>query len=207
MRRLHGACRRRAGALLSAPVGASAAQAVTTIEGRRRGRQAPVQQAWLDRRRAAVRLLPVRPDHVGVGACWQRNPNPTDADIDAAMTAISAAAAPMSRIRAAIKQAAKRKPEQSRPFPQRIDLAPASKARFCLAFTSASGRVASAPEVSTAVFSPDAFIRIDSDGEMTLILPKSRWGRAPTRRRHADCRGTGTRQVKVGRAAPPNDKL
>ena len=49
-------------------------------------RQQPSGAAGLDRsRRAAVRLLPVRPDHDGGGVCSRRPRNPTDADIDEAM--------------------------------------------------------------------------------------------------------------------------
>ena len=49
-------------------------------------RQQPSGAAGVDRaRRAAVRLLPVGADHVGGGAAG-KNKNPTDADIDAAMS-------------------------------------------------------------------------------------------------------------------------
>ena len=34
----------------------------------------------------------------------------------------------------------------------------------------------------TAPFAPNAFIRIDGQGVVTLIIPQVRWGRAPTRR-------------------------
>ena len=60
---------------------------ITTIEGLSNGRAHPVQHAWLDDRRAAMRLLPVRPDHGGRRAAANK-PKPTDADIDAAMTNI-----------------------------------------------------------------------------------------------------------------------
>ena len=56
-------------------------------------------------RRAAMRLLPVRPDHGGGRAAAQDNPKPTDADIDAAMTNICRCGT-YQRIREAIHTAA-----------------------------------------------------------------------------------------------------
>jgi hypothetical protein len=41
-----------------------------------------------------VRLLPIRPDHGGLGYCWH-TPKPNDADIDAAMSGNIFAAAPI----------------------------------------------------------------------------------------------------------------
>ena len=52
-----------------------------------------------------VRLLPIRPGHVGHGAAGE-NPNPSDADIDAAMSGNICRCGTYGRIRAAIKQAA-----------------------------------------------------------------------------------------------------
>ena len=58
-------------------------------------------------RRAPVRLLPGRPDHVRDGLLTT-TPQPTDADIDAAMSGNICRCATYTRIRAAIKQAADR---------------------------------------------------------------------------------------------------
>ena len=55
-------------------------------------------------RRAAMRLLPVRPDHGGGGAA-AKNPRPTDKDIDEAMTNICRCGT-YQRIRAAVHMAA-----------------------------------------------------------------------------------------------------
>ena len=56
-------------------------------------------------RGGAVRLLPVRPDHVGRGAAG-RHPKPSDADIDAAMSGNVCRCGTYQRIRAAIHRAA-----------------------------------------------------------------------------------------------------
>ena len=93
------------------PVAAVGAKAITTIEGVAEtpsGKQ--VQKAWLD------------VDVVQCGYCQsgqimsaaaliQRNPNPSDADIDMAMSGNVCRCATYVRIRAAIKQAAGGKPE------------------------------------------------------------------------------------------------
>ena len=65
----------------------------------------PSGAAGLDRaRRSAMRLLPVRPDHVGHGAARQK-PRPSDADIDAAMSGNICRCGTYQRIRAAIRRA------------------------------------------------------------------------------------------------------
>jgi isoquinoline 1-oxidoreductase alpha subunit len=90
----------------SVPVSAAAGQKVLTIEGlAQRGQLHPVQKAWIDNEvpqcgycqsgqiMAAVALL-------------ARNPNPSDKDIDAAMTNICRCGT-YARIRTAIHAAAK----------------------------------------------------------------------------------------------------
>ena len=77
---------------------------VTTIEAigaHRGGRQGP--EGLAGPRGAAVRLLPVRPDHVRGGAA-AATPSPTDADIDAAMSGNICRCGTYLRIREAIKQ-------------------------------------------------------------------------------------------------------
>jgi isoquinoline 1-oxidoreductase alpha subunit len=91
------------------PVSAVAGKRVVTIEGlAQEGRLHPVQQAWIEHQvpqcgycqggqiLAAVALL-------------RKQPNPTDKDIDAAMTNICRCGT-YARIRAAIHAAAKKKP-------------------------------------------------------------------------------------------------
>ena len=77
---------------------------VTTIEGL--GGEHPLQTAWVEARRAPVRLLPVGPDHVAPPPCSPSNPHPSDADIDAAMSGNICRCGTYQRIRAAIKAAA-----------------------------------------------------------------------------------------------------
>ena len=64
----------------------------------------PVQQAWIESRRATMRLLSERHDD-GRGGPAQEKPNPTDADIDAAITNICRCGT-YQRVRAAIHAAA-----------------------------------------------------------------------------------------------------
>ena len=88
------------------PVSAVGAKKVTTIEGLAAdGKLNKVQQAWVDERRAAVRLLPERHDHGGA-ALLADKPKPTDADIDAAMTNICRCGT-YQQVREAIHAAAK----------------------------------------------------------------------------------------------------
>jgi isoquinoline 1-oxidoreductase alpha subunit len=89
-------------------VGAVGNKAVTTIEGLSKDRSHPVQQAWIAENvpqcgycqsgmiLAAVALL-------------QKTPNPTDADIDSAMTNICRCGT-YNRVRAAIHRVAQNKP-------------------------------------------------------------------------------------------------
>ena len=76
-----------------------AADQVVQHHGGERGRQArsppskachptaahPLQKAWIELDRAAVRLLPVRPDHGRRRPARAKNPSPSDREIDAAM--------------------------------------------------------------------------------------------------------------------------
>ena len=66
-------------------VSAAANAPVVTIEGLSTNASHPLQQAWIETRRAAVRLLPGRPDHDRGRAAGAKTPAPTDADIDNAM--------------------------------------------------------------------------------------------------------------------------
>ena len=57
----------------------------------------PVQRAWVEERRTAMRLLPVGPDHGGLGAPREARRTPPTRTSTARCAAISAAAAPMNR--------------------------------------------------------------------------------------------------------------
>ena len=106
VRRLHRAPRWRAHAgLPRRRPRTSGAQKITTIEGLV-GRRLASRAARLGgARRAAVRLLPGRPDHVGGGLLNQK-PSPTDAEIADAMNGNLCRCGTYLRIRAAIKKAA-----------------------------------------------------------------------------------------------------
>jgi len=59
-----------------------------------------------------VRLLPIRPDHVGFGRPREQS-NPTDADIDDAMSGNICRCGTYVRIREALKQAAESAPGET----------------------------------------------------------------------------------------------
>ena len=81
-------------------------KAITTIEGLSADRSHAVQQAWIELDVPAVRLLPVGPDHVRRGAAANAIPDPSDADIDAAMAGNICRCGTYPRIRKAIHRAA-----------------------------------------------------------------------------------------------------
>ena len=94
VRRLHRACRRLAVRSCVLPLGALAGKAHHHHRGPV-GRPQSRRAEGLDRaRRAAVRLLPVGPDHVGGGAAARTNPQPTTPTSTRPWRATSAAAAP-----------------------------------------------------------------------------------------------------------------
>ena len=91
----------------SVPVSAAAGQKVLTIEGlAQRGQLHPVQKAWIDNEVPQCGYCQSGQIMTAV-ALLAKNPNPTDADIDAAMTNICRCGT-YQRIRAAIHRAAKR---------------------------------------------------------------------------------------------------
>ena len=67
----------------------------------------PVQVAWRDARRAAMRLLPDRPDHERGRACSAKKPAPTDEEITSAMAGNLCRCGCYQRIHAAVRAAAK----------------------------------------------------------------------------------------------------
>jgi isoquinoline 1-oxidoreductase alpha subunit len=88
------------------PVGSVGAQPVTTIEGLADGDVLhPVQQAWIDEDVAQCGFC--QPGQIMTAvALLEANPNPTDADIDAAMSDNVCRCGTYVRIRKAIKRAA-----------------------------------------------------------------------------------------------------
>ena len=84
------------GALLLAAGRRVAGKSITTIEGLSPDGATSGAAGLARRGRAAMRLLPVRPDHGGGRASSRTIRTRSDAEIDATITAISAVAAPMS---------------------------------------------------------------------------------------------------------------
>ena len=78
------------------PISAVAGKKITTIEGLSADSSHPVQRAWIEAGRAAVRLLPVRPDHVRRGAVGAQPRSPRMRTSMPPWRVISAAAAPIS---------------------------------------------------------------------------------------------------------------
>ena len=89
----------------SIPVFAAAGAEVTTIEGLSKDGSHPVQRAWQEQDVAQCGYCQAG-QIMQAAALLKRTPNPTDAQIDAAMTGNLCRCATYLRIRAAIKQAA-----------------------------------------------------------------------------------------------------
>jgi isoquinoline 1-oxidoreductase alpha subunit len=90
----------------STPVSAASGKAVTTIEGLESKVGRAVKDAW--ERLEVVQCGYCQPGQVlSATALLERNPRPTDADIDAAMNGNLCRCATYVRIRAAIHEAAK----------------------------------------------------------------------------------------------------
>lgn len=89
------------------PVGETAGRTVTTLEGLAEGEDLhPVQQAWVDEDVAQCGFCQAG-QLMTAAALLARNPNPSDADIDEAMSDNVCRCGTYSRIRAAIKRAAR----------------------------------------------------------------------------------------------------
>ena len=106
MRRLHRAPRRRARAVLPAPdLVRRASKKVTTIEGLSADGSHPLQKAWHELDVPQCGYCQAG-QIMTAAALLKRNPNPTDADIDAAMAGNLCRCATYLRIREGIKKAA-----------------------------------------------------------------------------------------------------
>ncbi len=89
----------------SVPVSAVAKQAITTVEGLSPDNSHPVQKAWIDEQVPQCGYCQSG-QIMAAAALLKRNPNPTDADIDAAMNGHICRCGTYVRIRKAIKTAA-----------------------------------------------------------------------------------------------------
>ena len=95
------------------PVAAVANKSVTTIEGLSRDSSHPVQRAWLAEQVAQCGYC--QPGQmISAAALIARNPNPSDADIDAAMAGNLCRCGTYQRIRRAIHRAAQFSKEDAR---------------------------------------------------------------------------------------------
>jgi aerobic-type carbon monoxide dehydrogenase small subunit (CoxS/CutS family) len=89
------------------PVSAVAGSRITTIEGLSEDGNHPLQQAWLEE--DVPQCGYCQPGQIMVAAALlEQNPQPTDADIDAAMSGVLCRCGTHQRIRAAIHRAAKK---------------------------------------------------------------------------------------------------
>lgn len=88
------------------PVGNLTDEQITTVEGlARNGALTPIQQVWIDEDVAQCGYCQAG-QIMSAEALLARNPNPTDADIDAAMSGNICRCATYTRIRSAIHKAA-----------------------------------------------------------------------------------------------------
>ena len=86
------------------PMSGVAGRKVTTIEGLVTDGTHPVQKAWHDAQRAAMRLLPGRPDHAGRGLARQPTRTPPSSEINETMAGNICRCGCYQRITAAVKQ-------------------------------------------------------------------------------------------------------
>ncbi|SRR6266496_3236011 len=90
----------------STPVSAAASRRVTTIEGLGANRSHPLMQAWIAE--GVPQCGYCQPGQImAAAALLMKNPRPTDADIDAAMSGNICRCGTYQRIRAAIHRAAR----------------------------------------------------------------------------------------------------
>jgi isoquinoline 1-oxidoreductase alpha subunit len=89
----------------SIPVSSAAKQAITTIEGLSADNSHPVQKAWIAEQVPQCGYCQSG-QIMAAAALLKRNPNPTDADIDASMNGHICRCGTYVRIRKAIKSAA-----------------------------------------------------------------------------------------------------
>jgi isoquinoline 1-oxidoreductase alpha subunit len=102
VRRVHGAPERHRDPLVPSAVGDAA---ITTVEGLSSNRSHPVQRAWLEI--DVPQCGYCQPGQMmSAAALLATNPNPTDADIDAAMAGNICRCGTYVRIRAAVHRAA-----------------------------------------------------------------------------------------------------
>ena len=206
VRRLHRACRRcsrRAPA--SPPIDSIGDSADHHHRGDRRDAAGQGAAAGLARSRGgAMRLLPVRPDHVGRGAAGATRRSRAMPTSTPPCPAMSAAAAPIS---ASAPPSIAPRPEGGHDHARHVaELAQLDRRSFLKAGAAIGGglvayvlpcrsrcaRPGRRAEASPG-FAPNAFIRIDRQGAVTLVMPMVEMGRAPTLARHAAGRGTGGR--------------
>lgn len=90
----------------SLPVSAVGKQTITTIEGLSTDNSHPVQKAWIEEQVPQCGYCQSG-QIMAAAALLKKNPNPTDADIDAAMSGHICRCGTYVRIRKAIKTAAK----------------------------------------------------------------------------------------------------
>ena len=88
-------------------VGSAAGRQITTIEGLSPDRSHPVQRAWIEHTVPQCGYCQSG-QIMSAAALLEKNPKPTDADIDDAMSGNICRCATYARIRAAIKSAAER---------------------------------------------------------------------------------------------------
>jgi aerobic-type carbon monoxide dehydrogenase small subunit (CoxS/CutS family) len=89
------------------PVSAVAGKAITTIEGLSADSSHPVQQAWIEEDVPQCGYCQSG-QILTAAALLERNPNPTEADIDTAMSEVLCRCGTYPRIRTAVKKAAAR---------------------------------------------------------------------------------------------------
>ena len=232
VRRVHDPSRWQAGALMHHADLCRGRQAHHDDRGHRRHSRRQEDSAGLDRAGgAAMRLLPVRPDHVRDGVARRQAQSDAIAISTTRCPGTSVAAAPMcasareSSTRRMVRRATRRGPDMT--SDRIIDLVESdgvdlSRRHFLsvsaavgggllIGFTTGPsiGAADAAQSVASEPFTPNAFIRIDPNGQVTLIMPYVEMGQGTYTSIPmliAEELEVDLKQVRLEHA-PPNEKL
>jgi len=154
-------------------VSAVAGKQIVTIEGIARDPQHPVIRAWIEEQVPQCGYC--QPGQV-VAAAWllQRHPQPTDAQIEEAMSHVLCRCGTYQRVRRAVQRAAAISSSEADP-PARSQAAALPAAQEEGASVAGRGRRKPALDVRGR-FAPNPWVRIDREGMVTVIVDRSEMG-------------------------------
>jgi len=145
------------------PVSAVGRRSVTTIEGLSSDRSHPIQRAWIAEQVPQCGYCQSG-QIMTAAALLAANPHPTDEDIDREMAGNICRCGTYQRIRRAIQRAAQGRVMERRDFLK-------TAGSLVLGFRSGGNAVA-----ADVALTPNAWVRVESTGDVTLLLEKADLG-------------------------------